>query len=113
MNDGSEQQCPSEEMTNEIKKAKLEETAATCPAVAENNLSTSHIGGSNDAVDNSSRESIPSPMVSQGICFIWKYIPVCYAMPFGISSAQNSRKSDSDALVLGMSVESGICICNH
>lgn len=59
----SEPRRPSEEITNKIENAESEETPATRPT--ENDLSTLHIDGSNDAADHSSRESIPSPMVSQ------------------------------------------------
>ncbi|KAL5082273.1 hypothetical protein RYX36_010694, partial [Vicia faba] len=60
----AEPHCPSEEMTNNIKKVKLEETpAATCHAVTKNNLSEPDNGGSNDALYQLSGEKIPSPMV--------------------------------------------------
>ncbi|TKY75140.1 DNA ligase [Spatholobus suberectus] len=50
-----------EEVTDKVEKAELEEMPATCPAATKGDLNTSHIGESNDAADNSSSESIPSP----------------------------------------------------
>jgi hypothetical protein len=54
----------SEEITNKIENVELKETPAACPEVTEKDLSTPHIDGSVNAAEHSSRESIPSPMVS-------------------------------------------------
>ncbi|CAI8599982.1 unnamed protein product [Vicia faba] len=59
----AEPRCPSEDITNKIEKAEMEEApAAMCPAVTENNLSEPDDGESNAAVDHLSGENIPSPV---------------------------------------------------
>jgi len=59
-----------EEISDKVEKVELEETPAICPAATKSDLNTSHIGGSNDAADNSGCESVPSPTVSQITHFI-------------------------------------------
>ncbi|KAK7351697.1 hypothetical protein VNO77_11322 [Canavalia gladiata] len=52
-----------EEIADPIEKTELEEMPGTSSAATNNDLKMSHIGGSNDTAEDSSRESVPFPMV--------------------------------------------------
>lgn len=107
MDDDSERPLLREDIPEKVENSDQEETLASCPVGANDDLNTSHSGGSDEAADSPSPKSTPSPVVSQILqTFVWKCIPECFTIIFGNFFCPKIVEN-SDLIVLVLCLECG------